>query len=177
MRLPSKGSAAGTKKSFERALAHSFLAAYSRPYFKEGAELDEQELGSEIGKIADALPPGWSHEVRPGKYPLWMVQVDFESPGIDCVIRFGRDGQQSRVEHPSLTLYFYKIEDREKLEKLEEPFMELSSRCPMDLLLAETSTYTIAVSPCHQAYTADKTCVPHRDELKATLKKFFESFG
>jgi hypothetical protein len=122
------------------------------------------------------IPEGWSFQVDESVQPpgdLWMKTIVFIYFKSDCTVHFGPNGQDTRKEYPNLTLFFYRIEDRQKLAAIEEPTRELSSHCPMDLQFAVTKDFFIARSPCNRAFAEDESCNPPVEMLEKALLEHF----
>ena len=130
-----------------------------------------------LAGLAATLPPGWSYTIAQTDGPpgdLWSAKVTFENPALECVIRFGENGAESRTLHPRMELTFYRLEDAETLHASEEPFRLLSSHCPRDLLFAQTDEYFIALSPCDRVFAFDESCLLAAGRLEAAVRAFFD---
>jgi len=145
--------------------------------------------GTEIRQLKRAIPKGWSYQIRkpsPPKNPLdaaglpgppeMEAEIRLSHPGIRCVVTHGAQVQRTSIEHPVLTLYAYRAEDRDRLIKYENQYRRVSSHCSKDVLLAQTKRYYIAWSPCGQAYARDKRCLQIRRNLITRLRKFLGRF-
>jgi hypothetical protein len=122
------------------------------------------------------LPEGWAMKVEEDVKPpgdLWMKTLAFIYFKNGCSVHYGVGGQDTRKVYANLTLHFYRIEDRQKLAALEEPYREVSSHCPMDMSFAVTQEFFIAKSPCNRAFSMDESCNPPVEKLEKILLEHF----
>ena len=144
----------------------------------QNSSVSNLKLGEEITKIGNAVPKGWNYTIitqnleglsRP--HGLWspVAIVNFTNPSLDFEVPGGYS------QHPSLSLYFYNISEKQEITGTIANESVFSWCIP--IYFNETHSYIIVTSPCYiNGGVFTDAAQGYYTVLEKSLKDYFYEF-